>query len=110
MKPMTQIALLLLGAAAAPALAADGEVIRLSPEEIARLDADAERRARRAPAADAPDGDRVRGEVELSVGSGGAHGLGGAINLPLGEHGAAGLYGHTQRAPQRPVRRNLDRR
>ncbi|MFC3711343.1 hypothetical protein ACFOMD_02095 [Sphingoaurantiacus capsulatus] len=99
----------LLLLAAAPALAAEGDTIRLSPEEIARIDAEAEARARAAPAEAEPKR-RVHGEVEMSVGTGGSYGLGGAVNLPVGEHGAAALYGHTERLPQRPMRRNLDRR
>ncbi len=45
----------------------------------------------------------------MSVGTGGHIGMGGAVNLPVGEHGAAFLYGHNERYPRRPARRNMDR-
>ncbi|MDO9487504.1 MAG: hypothetical protein Q7J32_03950 [Sphingomonadaceae bacterium] len=108
----TIVAALLLGAAAGAHAADDAPVIRLSPEEIARIQAEAE--AKPSGAAVAPDREprRIHGEVGASIGTGGSRDVFGALNMPLGEDGQALISGGSSARdlPRRPVRRNLDRR
>lgn len=108
LKPPLALAALLLTVAAHADPAA---VIRLSPEEIARVQAEAEQRAEPAATETADSKPRIHGEVGMSIGTGGAREIYGAANMPLGADGQAQISGSDQRWPQqRPVRRNADRR
>lgn len=106
------LAAMLFASGAAVAQAAEpAPVIRLSPEEIARIQAEAEARPPSAPATRERERRRLSGEFGASIGTGGWRDIYGAINTPLGEDGQALISGGAERAlPQRPVRRNLDRR
>ncbi len=110
----TCIATALLGLAFAGGAQAadDASVIRLSPAEIARIQAEADARATAAPATPDRAPRRIHGEIGASIGTGGSRDLYGALNMPLGEDGQAMVSGATsaRELPQRPVRRNLDRR
>jgi len=104
------LAALLLAVAGGAQAADDAPVIRLSPEEIARIQAEAE--AKPAPAA-APDREprRLHGEFGASIGTGGSRDVFGALDMPIGDDGQALISGGAARElRQRPFRRNLDRR
>ncbi len=108
------LGLLMLAIAAGAHAADDAPVIRLSPAEIARIQAEAEAEARAPVGAAARDRTprRIHGEVAASIGTGGSRDLHGALNMPLGDDGRAMVSGTTSSRdqPQRPLRRNLDRR
>lgn len=99
---------LLLGAAVH---AEPGTVTRLTPEQIAAIQAEAEAAGSAAEGAEAEPGrDRIHGEVGVSIGSGGAREISGAINTPLGANGQATISGDARRWPRPPIVRNADRR
>ena len=99
---------LLLGAAVH---AEPGTVTRLTPEQIAAIQAEAEAAGARAEVSEAePDKDRIHGEVGMSIGTGGAREISGAINTPLGADGRAIISGGAARWPRPPIARNADRR
>lgn len=106
------LAALALAAAAGAQAAEDARVIRLSPEEIAHIQAEAEARPPAGETTQERAPRRIHGEVGASIGTGGSRDVFGALNMPLGEDGQALISGGTsaRELPQRPVRRNLDRR
>ncbi len=96
---------------AGAAHAAPDTVIRLTPEQIAAIHAEAEAAGKPAgaPESEARE-NRIHGEVGMSIGTGGAREISGAINTPLGTDGQAIISGSTGRWPRPPIVRNADRR
>lgn len=110
MHPIASFALIPLLLAAA-AQADPATVIRLTPEQIAAIQAEAEAAGKSASVSDAEGREnRVHGEVAVSVGTGGAREISGAINTPLGADGQATISGDARRWPRPPIVRNADRR
>lgn len=106
-----RLAAMILAAGAAVAQAAEpAPVIRLSPDEIAAIQAEAEARPATPRVAGETPRQRLSGEFGVSIGTG-SQDIYGAINTPLGEEGRPPVAGGVPRdLPQRPLRRNLDRR
>lgn len=100
----------LAAAAPLPGAAAD-EVVRLTPEQIAAIAAEAESKAAASARREAEPKRRIHGEIAASIGTGGTADIDAIADVRLGNDGEARISGAASRGlPQRPVRRNLDRR
>lgn len=77
-----------------------GQVIRLSPEQIAEIEAEALRREMGELGADQTRSNRIHGSASVMVGTGGSFGVAGSMAAPLGESAGAAVSFSYERFPK----------